>query len=96
MNIVFSGKSTWYMAQPVSSGQYFVKMKQRIIEENLKDNTLNVVAMTSAIRALSGMAGYFGIKLNETEVVLCLGLLQQTKDERYNIDLSIFPLLLTN
>lgn len=70
------------MSQPVTSGQYFVKMKNRIIEENLKDSKLNVVAITSAIRALAGMSGYFGIKLNEPEVILCIQLLEQTRNER--------------
>jgi hypothetical protein len=105
LNGIFYGKSTWFLAQSVNSGQYFIKMKQRIFAdiesysvcygllENKTLNSSNVhimqsdlqknqVAIACAIRALAGIVGYFGIKLQEAEAVLILKVLGQTNTER--------------
>ncbi|KAL9547896.1 hypothetical protein MBANPS3_005947 [Mucor bainieri] len=69
----------------VNSGQYFVKMKNRImasIESNVQGEQMNTVAVSFAIRALIGVVAYFGIKLKEDEVAVCIKLLGKTQSER--------------
>ncbi|KAI9253088.1 hypothetical protein EDC94DRAFT_620191 [Helicostylum pulchrum] len=97
LNGVFYGKSTWFLVQSANSGQYFMKMKQRIIAEietNMSDLQTNHLAISSAIRALAGIVGYFGIKLVDTEVVSLLKLLRLTGTERL-VQLSLCLILLS-
>ncbi|KAI7898696.1 uncharacterized protein BX663DRAFT_523765 [Cokeromyces recurvatus] len=86
LNGIFQGKSIWFLAQTVNNSQYFIKMKHHIItdiEANLmKGQQMNPVALSSAIRALAGIVGYFGIKLNEAEVLLVMKILSTTRIER--------------
>jgi hypothetical protein len=44
---------------------------------------MNPVAVSFAIRALVGIVAYFGIKLNETEVAVCIKVLGKTQSERH-------------
>jgi hypothetical protein len=44
---------------------------------------MDPVAQSSAIRALVGIVGYFGIRLSEAEAVLCMKILDTTQTERY-------------
>jgi hypothetical protein len=46
------------------------------------DLPTNHVAISSAIRALAGIIGYFGIKVVDSEVVLLLKVLDRTETER--------------
>ncbi|CEP07231.1 hypothetical protein [Parasitella parasitica] len=98
LNGIFYSKSTWFLTQSVNSGQYFVKMKSRImadIEANVKLNgQINPVAVSLAIRALVGIIAYFGIKLNETEVALCIKLLGKIHSRRL-VELLLCLLLLS-
>lgn len=86
LNGIFYTNSTWFLAQSVNSGQYFVKMKNRImasIESNIQQGgQMNTVAISFAIRALVGIVAYFGIKLKEDEVAVCIKLLGRTQSER--------------
>ncbi|KAL9560271.1 hypothetical protein PS6_000347 [Mucor atramentarius] len=86
LNGIFYTNSTWFLAQSVNSGQYFVKMKNRImasIESHVQlGEQMNTVAVSFAIRALIGIVAYFGIKLNETDVAVCIKLLGKTRSER--------------
>jgi hypothetical protein len=43
---------------------------------------MDPVALSSAVRALVGIVGYFGIKLSESEAVLCMRILDTTQTER--------------
>ncbi|KAI9481677.1 MAG: hypothetical protein EXX96DRAFT_567632 [Benjaminiella poitrasii] len=85
LNSIFQGKSTWFFAQSINNSQYFAKMKQYImadIEANsVVEQQLNPVALSSAIRALVGIVGYFGVKLNESEVLLFMKILKTTRTE---------------
>ncbi|CAO3616650.1 unnamed protein product [Mucor fragilis] len=86
LNGIFYTNSTWFLAQSVNSGQYFVKMKNRIIE-SIESNVqqgerMNPVAVAFALRALVGIVAYFGIKLKEPEVAVCIKLLGKTQSER--------------
>ncbi|EPB89772.1 hypothetical protein HMPREF1544_03435 [Mucor circinelloides 1006PhL] len=86
LNGIFYTNSTWFLAQSVNSGQYFVKMKNRImasIESHVQlGEQMNTVAVSFAIRALIGIVAYFGIKLNEADVAVCIKLLGKTRSER--------------
>ncbi|KAI8640803.1 hypothetical protein BD408DRAFT_444895 [Parasitella parasitica] len=82
LNGIFYTKSTWFLAQSVNSGQYFVKMKNRIMADIEADAKMNPVAVSFAIRALVGIIAYFGIKLSESEITACIKLLEKTKSER--------------
>ncbi|KAK4511801.1 pH nine-sensitive protein 1 [Mucor velutinosus] len=85
LNGIFYTNSTWFLAQSVNSGQYFVKMKNRImasIESNVQSEQMNTVAVSFALRALIGIVAYFGIKLKEDEVAVCIKLLGKTRSER--------------
>lgn len=44
---------------------------------------MNTAAVSFAIRALIGIVAYFGIKLKEDEVAVCIKLLGKTQSERY-------------
>ncbi|KAI8358478.1 hypothetical protein EDC96DRAFT_241462 [Choanephora cucurbitarum] len=83
LNGVFTGKSTWFLAQSANSGQYFIKMKQRMMKEiESSFSNQHPITLLASIRALSGIIGFFGIKLVDTEVALCLRILGQTKHEK--------------
>lgn len=47
---------------------------------------MNPVAVAFALRALVGIVAYFGIKLKEPEVAVCIKLLGKTQSERYQRD----------
>ncbi|KAI8084152.1 uncharacterized protein B0P05DRAFT_536345 [Gilbertella persicaria] len=95
LNGVFTGKSTWFLAQSPNSGQYFMKMKQRIIQEmdTYALHEKDIVGLSSHIRALAGIIGFFGIKLVDSEISLCLKLLSQTQVERIVCLLLVLVLL---
>ncbi|KAI8371021.1 hypothetical protein BD560DRAFT_112833 [Blakeslea trispora] len=83
LNGVFTGKSTWFLAQSANSGQYFIKMKQKVLKEiEMNFSKDNSIAVLASIRALAGIIGFFGIKLIDTEVSLCLKILGQTKHKK--------------
>ncbi|KAI7889770.1 uncharacterized protein EV154DRAFT_513329 [Mucor mucedo] len=97
LNGIFYGKSTWFLAQSVNSGHLFIKMKQRVIteiESYSSDLATNHVAIASAMRALAGIVGYFGIKLLDSEVLLLLKVLGQTYTERL-VQLSLCLILIS-
>ncbi|CAO3619352.1 unnamed protein product [Mucor hiemalis] len=97
LNGMFHGNSMWFQAQSVNSGQYFVKMKQRIIADidaQSSDLVSNHVEIACAMRALAGIVGYFGIKLMEAEAVVILKILGTTDNERLVL-LSICLMLLS-
>ncbi|KAI8882164.1 hypothetical protein K501DRAFT_251843 [Backusella circina FSU 941] len=85
LNGLFYRMPAWFIAQSVNSGQFIVKMKHRIIaeiESYSSDLQSHQVELASSIRALTGVIGYFGIKLSELEVDLCLKILASTEMER--------------
>lgn len=54
------------------------------------------MALSSAVRALVGIVGYFGIKLTETEAALCMKILDTTRTERCVLLISIYFFVLTH
>ncbi|KAI9493494.1 hypothetical protein BDB00DRAFT_787979 [Zychaea mexicana] len=83
LNGVFHDSPSWFMIQSANSISHFMKVKGRMFAEiersRIEDNT---VQLAMAIRALAGLVGYMGIKLNDVEIGKCLELLQTTKTER--------------
>ncbi|KAI8974461.1 hypothetical protein BDB01DRAFT_398470 [Pilobolus umbonatus] len=85
LNGLFYNSPKWFTAQSVNSGQYFIQMKNRMISKMHQysaDIDNHSVELACTIRALTGVVGYFGIKLGETETDLCLDLLRTTTSER--------------
>ncbi|KAI8387968.1 uncharacterized protein BYT42DRAFT_558437 [Radiomyces spectabilis] len=83
LNGIFHRNSFWFIAQSTNSGQHLLKIKTKIFAEiEACSSTQQQVQLASAIRALTGLVGYFSIKLTETEVSRCLGILRETQTER--------------
>ncbi|KAI9270742.1 hypothetical protein BDA99DRAFT_328608 [Phascolomyces articulosus] len=70
LNGVFCDLPSWFMVQSANSISHFMKVKGRIFGEiersMIEDDT---VQLAMAIRALAGLVGYLGIKLNDVEIV---------------------------
>ncbi|RCH97218.1 hypothetical protein CU097_013362 [Rhizopus azygosporus] len=82
-NSIFQQVASWFLAQSAASRQYFLTMKNRIISEiEVSHSNGDYARVASAIRALAGITGYFGVKLNDQEVDVFINLLNQTESER--------------
>ncbi|KAG2219444.1 hypothetical protein INT45_002329 [Circinella minor] len=83
LNGVFCGFPSWFMVQSANSISHFMKVKGRIFNEIQRSTTEDdTVQLAMAIRALAGLVGYLGIKLNDIEIGKCLELLRTSKTER--------------
>ncbi|CAO3667655.1 unnamed protein product [Rhizopus stolonifer] len=83
LNGVFYQMPSWFLAQTVSSRQYFLTMKDRIVLEiKASYHNNDQVRVASAIRALIGINGFFGIKLGESEVDVFISILYEAQSER--------------
>ncbi|KAI8143871.1 hypothetical protein BJV82DRAFT_87774 [Fennellomyces sp. T-0311] len=83
LNGVFRDSPTWFMVQSANSISHFMKVKGRIfgeVERSVAED--DKVQLAMAIRALAGLVGYLGIKLNDAEIEKCLALLRTSKTER--------------